>query len=54
VRMSCIITCELKVMVFSPKWFAKIHFIDTRLSTHLKHTQIKRSLQCAGFSCKQI
>jgi hypothetical protein len=39
VRMSCIITCELKVMVFSPKWFAKIHFIDTRLSTHLKHTQ---------------
>jgi hypothetical protein len=27
-------------MVFSPKWFAKIHFIDTRLSTHLKHTHM--------------
>ncbi|MGC1379268.1 MAG: hypothetical protein WA821_23760, partial [Anaerolineales bacterium] len=40
-RTSCIIVCELKAMVFSPKWFAKIHFIDTRLSTHLKHTQMK-------------
>ena len=27
-------------MVFSPKWFYKAHFIDTRLSTHLKHTQM--------------
>jgi hypothetical protein len=24
---------------FSPKWFARTYFSDTRLSTHLKHTQ---------------
>ena len=25
---------------FSPKWFARTYFSDTRLSTHLKHTQM--------------
>jgi hypothetical protein len=27
-------------MRISPKWFLRTHFSDTRLSTHLKHTQI--------------
>jgi len=27
-------------MVFSPKWFSRTYFIDTRLSTHLKHTHL--------------
>jgi hypothetical protein len=27
-------------MVLSPKWFPQTCFIDTRLSTHLKHTHL--------------